>query len=938
MLEPNHTAIRTPEEETCAQIREAVCDEMPGGVVRCRLGARPRILGGNAQFRAMFGTLDEHGVGRGILPEDRERAMTELLARAGRREPVSLEFRMQAHSGQRLWVHCVGKCVAEEDGEPVYQLLLLDVTDRVLSRQRQDRDRLRYEAAVEREADTVFSYNPEEDRIWLQTTGVGREVEVEHYLRDLERNRFVHPQGREAMRRLLLGECGAAELQMRPTEEAPDYHWYLCQGNAVRPGGRLRLVVGSFRDIQELRRQESRLERDLARARQESRDMNRRFVQAVSGLYEAIYEADLDTGRIAVWKAAAETLCPVESGADFRAYLERVCREEIHPDYRAAYQERFLNGSLERAVEQQGPLPALECPRLCAGGEYRWFSLQVQRLEGPESERRVMLYLRDIHAEREEQERQQQTLRDALRMAEQASAAKSDFLSRMSHDIRTPMNAIIGMTAIAQANLDNAQRIADCLEKIGMSSRYLLSLINDILDMSRIESGKLSLNLAPFDLCQLVQNITDLCSGQARQRRQDFNVLVDESVEHTYIGDTLRLNQVLMNLLSNALKYTPEGGRVRLSVRSVRQSGTRCVLEFEVSDNGMGMSEEFLSRIFEPFEQERHDTGRTFEGTGLGLAITHSLVSLMDGHIAVRSRKGEGSTFTVEIPLTRVDGAQPEGRPLREGLRVLVVDDDRDVCIYTAQLLEHMGAKPRWVLSGREAVEQVRAALDRGEGYDAVLVDWRMPEVDGVETARRIRACVGHSALVIAMSAYDWSDIETEARAAGVDLFLAKPVFPHNLRSALTSTTQTRPEPEEEVLPDFSGERVLLVEDNALNLEIAQSLLEMEGLVVDTAENGQIAVDKFTAAPAGCYRAVLMDIRMPVMDGLEASRRIRAGSNPDGATVPIIAMTANAFQNEEYEARAAGIDGYLTKPVDPGQLFATLARALRGKEEDRREG
>ena len=901
--------------------REALYNSIPGSVVKCVLGENILLKDASEGFFQMFGDLRQPGgMNQAILEEDRAATLSLLYGTAGRREAISCEFRMRCQDESIVWVRCVGKHLGEDAAGPIYQLLLLDVTDQHLAWQELQQERLRYRLAVESSADIVFEYSFSSDCLRLQYGDTHQEKMLEDYLKKLPENFRVLPEHRTALLELFTGKRARAEILVRSSLEV-EYRWLLGQGTAVlSETGEVRRVVGTFRDIDALRRQEAHLNQQLDAAKEESKTANRRFATAVLRLYDAIYEGDLITGELMVWKNGENNMTFAPPGTTLMEHFQRICQQCIHPDYREQFQQMFHPQKALNAMEAGKTTLDMDLIALCGENLWRWYGIQMQLLERSEKSIRVMIYFRDIDELKRSQQRQQQALQDALQLAERASAAKSDFLSRMSHDIRTPMNAIIGMTAIAQANLDDPQRVEDCLSKISTSSRYLLSLINDILDMSKIESGKMNVNAAVFDFYELIQNLTSICNNQAQQKEQDFTIFVDERIERHYRADSLRLNQILLNLISNALKYTPAKGTIRLRADLLRQQRESALLRFQVQDNGIGMSEEFMSRIFKPFEQEQQNTGRVFEGTGLGLAITHSLVLMMGGHIDVSSTPGQGSLFTVELPLGRVPEEDSEDiLPLEEDLSVLVVDDDPAMCQYTVHLLTLMKVHSEWVTSGQQALEQIQLRQQQGKPYNVALVDWKMPEMDGLTTVQHIQR-LSKKIKIIMMSSYDWSDIEAEVQQAGISHFIPKPIFPDTLRSVLCSKIKSSAEAETAEQNIFNGQRVLLVEDNQLNLEIAQTLLEMKNIIVETAENGQLGVDRFCAAPSGWFRAVLMDIRMPVMDGLEAARQIRRKDSK----VPIIAMTANAFQNEEYEARQAGMNGYLTKPVDAQKLYDTL--------------
>lgn len=532
-----------------------------------------------------------------------------------------------------------------------------------------------------------------------------------------------------------------------------------------------------------------------------------------------------------------------------------------------------------------------------------------------------------------------QALCDALEGAEAATAAKSGFLSHMSHEIRTPMNAIIGMTTIALSRINDSERVKDCLGKISDSSRHLLGLINDVLDMSKIESGKLSITADNFNLHETIENINNIVRPQTQNRKQKFDIFLEDVDEENLVGDSMRVNQVLLNILSNALKFTPEGGSITMRLKQIEKKNGNVRIRFTIADTGIGMSEEYLQRLYHPFEQASDSTASKYGGTGLGMPITANLVTMMGGSINVQSKEGCGTTFFIELPFgISGEGAQQKGA--LPPFRLLVVDDDKGTCEHACHLLEKMGINADWTLSGEEAVQMAKDAHERGEGYEICLVDWTMPGMNGAETARAIRSVVGDDVLIIIISAYDWAPIEDEARHAGVDDFLAKPFFASTLFDALVTSTrrldvEAGKEPEAAVKQgyDFSGKRALLVEDNEFNREIGQEFLEMVNIEVDIAENGKEAVDKVTGSPSGYYDVVLMDIQMPVMDGYEATRTIRASSHPEAKSMVILAMTANAFNEDVARAVAAGMNAHIAKPIDVNELYQVLAKYLQPQPE-----
>ena len=516
--------------------------------------------------------------------------------------------------------------------------------------------------------------------------------------------------------------------------------------------------------------------------------------------------------------------------------------------------------------------------------------------------------------------------------AEHANRAKSEFLSNMSHDIRTPMNAIVGMTAIATKNIDKPDQVKDCLRKITLSSRHLLGLINDVLDMSKIESGKLTLDMELISLREVMDGIVSIVQPQISAKKQVFDIFIQDIREERVYCDGVRLNQVLINLLSNALKFTPAGGQIHVTLsQEPSPKGEGYIrTHFLVEDTGIGMSPEFQSRIFESFVREDNKRVHKIEGSGLGMAITKYIVDAMDGTIEVQSELNKGSQFHVTLDLERFEEREEE--MLLPAWDILVVDDDERLCISAADALQEIGLRADWTLDGSSAIEMAERRHAEARDYHIVLLDWQMPGMDGIETARRMREKIGEDVPILIISAYDWGSIEAEARAAGVSGFLSKPLFKSTLYYGLSrfkEGAEAKNEADQEAGADYTGRRLLVAEDNELNWEIARELLAPYGFELTWAENGRICLEKFQASEPGWYDAVLMDLRMPMMDGYEATRAIRACDRPD-ADIPIIAMTANAFAEDVQDALDAGMDAHVAKPIDMEILKTALSQTLKG--------
>ncbi len=549
------------------------------------------------------------------------------------------------------------------------------------------------------------------------------------------------------------------------------------------------------------------------------------------------------------------------------------------------------------------------------------------------SQRRICKNRTDQLKEQEEKVRQ---MKDALASAESANRAKSMFLSNMSHDIRTPMNAIIGFSALLMRDADNPVKVREYTRKVTASSHHLLSLINDVLDISKIESGKMVLNISEFELADTVSAVDTVIRPQTNARKQTFDVYVSGLQHEQLIGDETRINQMLINLLSNAVKYTQEGGHIELRVTGEEQASRHFQrLSIVVKDNGYGMTPEYCEKIFDAFTRADNSTTRKVQGTGLGMAITKNIVEMMDGSIQVESEVGKGSAFTVRLDLRIPDESADTKFWENYGIsRILVVDDELEVCENIINLMADTGVHIDYTLQGAQAVEMVLQAKAEQRHYDVILVDWKMPEMDGLETTQKIRAIIPQDVPVLVLTAYEWTEIEQPAAKAGISAFLPKPFFVANFRERLMQLQADRRkgqevEQDENVL---AGRHFLVAEDVELNAEILNEILAMQEVTCKVVENGQQAVEEFVRARPGLYDAILMDVQMPVMNGYDATRQIRLLRRPDAALIPIIAMTANAFTEDVKEALDAGMNAHVAKPVDPQKLSGTLSGFFRKAE------
>lgn len=687
-----------------------------------------------------------------------------------------------------------------------------------------------------------------------------------------------------------------------------------------------------FTDITEMKTMQLAAEREQALE-------NRLLRTAISTAYPLILSVNMTKDIYNCFVEDRE--CFIEQRQGKYTDLVKNSAPLVYPSYQEDFVANFNRDEVMRRFQSGEHEVYMELQQIGADGEYHWIAVHLILVENPFSDDLMVIDLiKLLDNQRAEAARQEQLLRDALASAKAANRAKSDFLSRMSHDIRTPMNAIIGMSAIGQLKLEEKESVRDCFCKIDVSSRYLLSLLNDILDMSQIETGKMEIAQESFEFPELIGEINQIIYPQTLEQGLNYEIYTYEPLGKNYIGDSLRMKQILMNLLSNAIKFTSSGGMVHMKIREVKRNNGFAYVEFCIRDTGIGMSKEFRRRIFQPFEQESKEGARNNVGSGLGLSIVYNLVHLMGGTIEVESEKGSGTEFTVVIPfglLTRnlEQEWEDKKKELLRGLHVLIVDDDRTVGIQAANLLNDIGAQTKWVGSGMEAVEAVKQSMQDQQLYDIAMIDWRMPDMNGIETTREIRKITGRDTMIIMISAYDLSGIESEAREAGVDYFIAKPLFRTTIYDVFSQLKNKAPA----AVPEnsghmFTGQRVLIAEDNEMNREIARVLLEMHGIRIEEAVDGQKAVKMVEDHPAGYYMAVLMDIRMPVMDGIQATRMIRAMNRKDAGQIPIIAMTANAFEEDKIEAMEAGMSGYLSKPLEIKLVLDELSKYYSADEEN----
>ncbi len=702
--------------------------------------------------------------------------------------------------------------------------------------------------------------------------------------------------------------------------------------------GEIRYVMGNVKLMRE--KEELRYQRFLldctARKLQEEENERRQaaLVQALSIDYRIVCFFDLENGTgqpLRVEEDSRQFLEAFERKLSFQESMEfyiqeYVCEEDRDMVRQAVSEDKIEQGLLEGKQYHVNF-------RTKGSGVPEYNQMKIVRAGLAEERRSIVLGIRSVDKEIRSEMEQRGHLKDALMQANRASKAKSVFLSNMSHDIRTPMNAIVGFTSLAMKHIDNRDRMEEYLKKIMTSGNHLLSLINDVLDMSRIESGKIRLEEKACSLPEILHGICNIVQADVHAKQLELHVDTMDIRNEDIFCDKLRLNQVLLNLLGNAVKYTGAGGAINM--RITEKAGAPegyATYEFSIKDNGVGMSAEFVEHIFEPFEREMNSTVSGIQGTGLGMTITKNIVDMMNGTIEVESELGEGSTFTVSFTFQiREKEKEEQDIPELKNCRALVVDDDFNTCDSVSYMLGQIGLRAEWTLSGKEAVLRTKQASMRKDGYLVYIIDWLLPDMNGIEVTRRVRQMMGDDVPVIVLTAYDWSDIEEEAKEAGVTAFCSKPLFMSELRDCLRTVIGLEEADEVEQASgtvQFKAGRILLAEDNELNQEIAVEILDSAGFKTEVAENGKIAVEMLEKSSPGYYQLVLMDVQMPVMNGYEAVREIRQLENQKLASVPVIAMTANAFEEDKQEALRNGMDGHIAKPINIEILFNTLNKVL----------
>ncbi|MBR0405342.1 MAG: response regulator [Eggerthellaceae bacterium] len=720
---------------------------------------------------------------------------------------------------------------------------------------------------------------------------------------------------------------------VRDLETGPR-HYRIDFGKVYMPGGRIGAMMG-FKDVDDEVRKELAVQEQLHEQELRQKELNS-MITAMASDYRSVYHVDIDADDAVCYRADPDDPRQTPEGIHFpyHARFLEYCDLYVDDEFKEGFRSFIDPDNVRDALADENIIVYRYLARR-DGVEY-YEMLRMAGVRHPSDRddhivHAVGMGFTVIDAEMREALAKSHAVVEALKAAEDANRAKTAFLSSMSHEIRTPMNAIIGLGNIALSDETVSGSTREYLEKIDSSAHHLLGIINDILDMSRIESGRMVIRSEEFSFAKILEQVNTIIGGQCRDKSLSYECHTDGIVKDFYVGDEMKIRQMMINILGNSVKFTPEGGKVALNVGEVANYDGKSTLRFVFSDTGIGMSEDFLPRLFDPFAQEDSSSTSKYGSTGLGMPITKSIVEMMNGDIEVKSEKGKGTTFIVTLTLVdsnRKGEAVEDGMLKPHELCVLVIDDDPIACKHAQVVLGKVGISCEAAESGSEGVKMVKLRHARMAPYDLILVDWKMPEMDGLETTRQIRAAVGDETPVIILTSYNWEDIADEAKKAGVDTFVSKPLFAGSVMDEFREAFKRKNVELERGTADLKGRRILLAEDVPVNAEIIMMVLAMREMEVDHAEDGKVAVDMFMASELGYYDAILMDMRMPVMGGLEASRIIRAAERSDATKIPIIALTANAFDEDVQRSMQAGLNAHLSKPVEPEALFETLERLI----------
>ena len=969
--------------EQTLPIVEEIGRHMPGGFFIYQAEEPGRLLYANRAVFEIFGceSLEQFReltgyTFRGMLhPEDYEAVAGAIKEQTDASDDQMdyAEYRIIRRDGTVRWVDDHGHYTETEAYGGIYYVFLSDITEK---RERMTSDVAVRQAVIEALSEayhTVWLINDvETESFSLYRGDVAGQTHHADPIRDaLSHMKYsqakeyyikttVAPSDQERLEKELTMENIVRRLREKPQfninylrtmKDGSERYFRIEFAKVNMPGGKLGVVCG-FKDVNDDVRQGQAVQRDRQQElehrlalqeellqQEKRRTEQERLITALSSDYHGVYYVELDKNEGVCYQVHSELEHGFALGQHFNfyedisAYAEKYVSEKYREEFRRFIEPDSIRAGLmnERVISYRYEVNH--------GDRQTYEMLRFAGVRHPEDRddhyvHAVSMCFMDVDSEMRRTLAQSQALGDALRAAEEASKAKTTFLSNMSHEIRTPMNAIIGLDNIALNDPDISGKTREYLEKIGTSAQHLLNIINDILDMSRIESGRMSIRNEEFSFAKALEQVNTIISGQCRDKDIRYECRIHGRIDDYYIGDDMKLRQIMINILGNAVKFTPAGGTVTFTVEEMARFDGKSTLRFIMSDTGIGMSKEYLPKLFDAFTQEDSSRTSKYGSTGLGMPITKSLVELMNGNIQVESEKGKGTTFTVTVTLTESErhaDEREEGEVHPHQLCVLVIDDDPVACEHAKLVLGQVGITCETAASGAEGLNMVEVRHARREPYHLILVDWRMPGMDGVETTRRIRSLVGQETPIIILTSYNWDDIADEARQAGVDSFVPKPLFAANVMDEFREAFKKKTAAKQENTVDLRGRRILLAEDVLVNAEIMVMVLAMRDVIVDHAENGRIAVEKFAAHEPGYYDAVLMDMRMPEMDGLEASQAIRRMDRPDAASIPIIALTANAFDEDVQRSMQAGLNAHLSKPVEPEALFEALESLIGQK-------
>ena len=960
-------------EETIPVIEE-IGSHMPGGFFIYKAEQPEELLYANKAVFDIFGCRDleefKELTGytfRGMLhPDDYAQISSAITNQINDSDDQLdyVEYRIIRKDGSVRWVDDYGRYTETENYGGIYYVFISDITEKRL---RLETDMAARQAVVEALSEsyhTVWMINDvETESFSLYRGDIAGETAHAVPIRDAL-SRMKYSQAKEYYIRTTVSETDQERMQeeltigrivdrlrnkpqfnicyLRKMDDGSERYFRIEFARVNMPDGKMGVVCG-FKDVDEEVREEQALQTGLIEARQnvlrqeESREEQTRLITALASDYWSVYYLDLDNNTGICYQSHADVDNGFKVGdhfpylESFTAYANRYITDQYRENFLAFVQPETVKEGLrdQRVISYRYMVNR--------HGRETYEMVKFAGVRHPEdrSDHQVHFVgacLSDVDAETRNALDQSQALSDALAAARQASSAKTTFLSNMSHEIRTPMNAIIGLNNIAMNDPGTSGKAKEYLEKIGISAQHLLGIINDILDMSRIESGRMVIKNEEFSFSKTLEQVNTIISGQCRDKGLHYECRLNGKIQDYYVGDDMKLRQVLINILGNAVKFTPEGGQVTLTVDDAARFDKKATLRFTVKDTGIGMSKEYLPHLFEAFTQENAALSNNLGSTGLGMPITRSIVELMNGNIEVKSEQGVGTTFVVTVTLgeTARDISTREDNTFDpHEIDVLVIDDDPIACEHAQLILGQAGIGCEIATSGQEALEMIEMHHLRRKDYHLIIVDLKMPEMDGVETTRRIRKIVGNETPIIILTSYIWDDIAEEAKGAGVDSFVAKPLFAGSVLDEFRDAFRKKNKLLLASKADLKGRRVLLAEDVQINAEIMLMVLSAREVEADLAENGKEAVEMFASHPEGYYDAILMDMRMPVMDGLEASRTIRSMDRPDAAEIPIIALTANAFDEDVHRSMQAGLNAHLSKPIEPDALYDTLESLIR---------